>query len=1793
MADKAIFEIVVTNKGLKINQKGLDDLGTSAQRANKASGDLYSTQAKGVIGTANSSKSFSKLAETIGNGGGGLVGAYATLAANAFAVSAAFNALRNGAQVQMILEGLELQGARTGRSLTSVAKSIEEITQGALSGADAMRASALGTSAGLGANDLEELTKVATNASLVLGRNIPDSMDRIIKGVTKLEPELLDELGLMTKLTEASENYARANGKSAASLTNMEKRLAFVEAIKAEGTLKYDGVAEELGTNNLDKLAASFVNLANSITGAVASSKPLGAVLTLLIESSTALLGALTILGSYVATQYTKGLRLSSVEALNASKALDQKAKALEEHTKKRMGDTKAILENSRAEAKAASELSTKQRGKALATQQAALLGDKGAQEAWVKSREASTKRYERELQKLSGVETEAAKKRRASLNQNITGNKLEIEATKAAIEAEKAYAAARASTAQNMLRTEAAKQGSLAQGRASLAMEAAAAGKLSQSYNNIIASTRSYSRSLNLSAEASRNAAAAAITNGKATTLMSSAMSLVAPAALRGRVAIHALTLSVKTLGIAFATALPWLGMIMVAFSMAQMAYESFFKSEETKKKEKALESLGTVLDSLTKSTKEYTKVQESSNISIGDKTLKALTIKTNAMVELTEAYLEYNDVVSKTNAPESFIAQSKDLLGSSMFTGLGGLNAIRATLVLAPSIDQELLKKELQLSTETAAKAAKNMISGFDIVTDLFGGNGVSDEEEQLLKTIDVIATFDSELAASIDTSKGFEEAQKQTAAALRRGQPVWEKAQLAVQNFSEAIRIAEEAQASFITSIIPSTKFDNTIDGFTALNKSIVELQSSLAGSQFSGTEIQELLTKLGPATTKVLNVEDQLNLGAVKSQQIEVNRLQSELIILQKEKKGETKEALAIEAQIKEIQKEQSRALQNSMPTIIEATNEYRKQLINAQIMTITMQGQQAIAQASLSVLQRRGVVLAEDAAKQMQAENNILALQQKQLSGEKVFLEIDVAKQKSRLRELEDNIKLINLLKQKETVERSSLINQEIAGKRAEAARARAAGDQRTVYIAESRIAELNRLKNGFSEESIKYQQEYEDILNNVRRTQAGINNIEAMRTALSMQMTSSAEQAAASARRQLEIDTQRRNIQRDTMRLNSDISITNKEIYNMLSMSGREIAVQNYALEERAAQAREALKVEYEQKKAALVIEEQLARAQGLPKRVAFYREETRLLDSQYASAVDLAKAEESREKVQLASVKTLQEKLDLERQVLDIRERTLETLREEQEARISNKNLLRDLEAIRTGTVGSESVNRLKAIEAAELQAELAEKEYTLKVALIKMEFSLLSAQRAQLLLDLQARREILEKQKKELEPSLQDGILPGEIIVSRGRSNEIDKNIDILSKAIDSLKDTNLKEALDSALTAAGLVKDAAVLNSEIAKTRGLRTEGGFVSSGQNMRNAVEEGVRQETDRATVIIDAFNVHFETIKQSLEELGPEGAVVTALAQSASNITYGFVDAFDTISNASSSTTERVSAGLQALSAVISGVSTILAASSNARISNIDREIAAEQKRDGKSAQSLAAIEAMEKKKDSIARKQFNTNKKLMMANAVVSTAAGIANALGSGLPPPANIILAGIIGAMGAAQLAIISGTQYESTSSSRSTSIPSTLSIGKRGDTVDLARGPSANAGGEVGFIRGSQGTGSNANNFRTIGSAYGGELMRGYGNRGFVVGEKGPEVITPETPINVTPANDVMPQQPLNATFNIQALDASGVEELLVGQKGNIIKMLRDAANASGQGFMEDVNVNVYTRPQVNKL
>jgi len=166
----------------------------------------------------------------------------------------------------------------------------------------------------------------------------------------------------------------------------------------------------------------------------------------------------------------------------------------------------------------------------------------------------------------------------------------------------------------------------------------------------------------------------------------------------------------------------------------------------------------------------------------------------------------------------------------------------------------------------------------------------------------------------------------------------------------------------------------------------------------------------------------------------------------------------------------------------------------------------------------------------------------------------------------------------------------------------------------------------------------------------------------------------------------------------------------------------------------------------------------------------------------------------------------------------------------------------------------------------------------------------------------------------------------------------------------------------------------------------------------------------------------------------------------------------------------------------------------------------------------------------------------------------------------------------------LGAAQLAIISGTSYQGGGSvGGAPAKPAEISVGKRGNQVDVSK--SANAG-ELAYLSGQKGVGSSAHNFIPMGGAAG--LRRGYAEGGVLVGERGPEMIQPTTGFNVVP-NDELGGKPVNAHFTIHAIDAAGVEEVLLGQQGNIISMIRSAANDNGEEFLESVNTDHIAAPK----
>ena len=255
---------------------------------------VYSKQ-RGAAGlTGASARDFAAQAQGLD----GLIRLYATYAANVFALGAAFRGLGQAMETKHMVEGLNQLGAAVGRNLGGLSVRVSELTGGAISMREAMQAVALMSSGGMSSKNIERLASVARSASLALGVSMPDAISRLSRGITKLEPELLDELGIMTRLEPATQAYARELGKTVTQLTDFERRQAFANAVLAEGEAKF-GAITNLQTNPYDRLISSLKNLAQE--GAEVINKVLAPIAEFLSQSPGILGGGvLALLGKII-----------------------------------------------------------------------------------------------------------------------------------------------------------------------------------------------------------------------------------------------------------------------------------------------------------------------------------------------------------------------------------------------------------------------------------------------------------------------------------------------------------------------------------------------------------------------------------------------------------------------------------------------------------------------------------------------------------------------------------------------------------------------------------------------------------------------------------------------------------------------------------------------------------------------------------------------------------------------------------------------------------------------------------------------------------------------------------------------------------------------------------------------------------------------------------------------------------------------------------------------------------------------------------------------------------------------------------------------------------------------------------------------------------------------------------------------------------------------------------------------------------------------------------------------------
>lgn len=292
--NKVEIDVKVDDKG-STKKVALDSkkAGKGLDKAAKSAGE-YDRNIKGAAqATSNGTKEFAKMSQ----GMGGLVGVYATIAAQVFALSAAFQFMKSAMDISNLLAGQEALATTTGIAYKTLSQNIQLATDSQLGYADAARAAAIGTAAGLSPSQLTELGRAAKNASIALGRDLADSFDRLVRGVVKAEPEVLDELGIILRLKTATEKYAQSIGKPVAALTAFERSQAVTNDVLEQAEEKYGLIEARLDptTKALNQFIKSFDDIKKVVLDFLAG--PISAAASFFSENMTALVGVLSLFG--------------------------------------------------------------------------------------------------------------------------------------------------------------------------------------------------------------------------------------------------------------------------------------------------------------------------------------------------------------------------------------------------------------------------------------------------------------------------------------------------------------------------------------------------------------------------------------------------------------------------------------------------------------------------------------------------------------------------------------------------------------------------------------------------------------------------------------------------------------------------------------------------------------------------------------------------------------------------------------------------------------------------------------------------------------------------------------------------------------------------------------------------------------------------------------------------------------------------------------------------------------------------------------------------------------------------------------------------------------------------------------------------------------------------------------------------------------------------------------------------------------------------------------------------------
>lgn len=213
-------------------------------------------QASGVLESSDSL--LGKIGKTAAIGAAAVVGAATAIGGGMFELA------REAAPIEGVQKAFDGLVNSMGKNTKDMLKSLSDGSKGMITNTDLMKS--FNSAAQLVSKDfagqLPDAMQYLSKVSAATGQDMGFMLDSLVKGVGRVSPMILDNLGIQVNATEAMEEYAKANGKSADQLTKTEQQSAIM-AKTLELLKKNTAAMPDITDNASTKWAAFQTRLAN------------------------------------------------------------------------------------------------------------------------------------------------------------------------------------------------------------------------------------------------------------------------------------------------------------------------------------------------------------------------------------------------------------------------------------------------------------------------------------------------------------------------------------------------------------------------------------------------------------------------------------------------------------------------------------------------------------------------------------------------------------------------------------------------------------------------------------------------------------------------------------------------------------------------------------------------------------------------------------------------------------------------------------------------------------------------------------------------------------------------------------------------------------------------------------------------------------------------------------------------------------------------------------------------------------------------------------------------------------------------------------------------------------------------------------------------------------------------------------------------------------------------------------------------------------------------------------------